>query len=47
MEHGQGSGVAVLCMCEMRVWILFVYCRSRYLRVVFWRIPVHLRCTQC
>ena len=31
---GPGSGGMVLCLCEIRVWILCVDGRSRYLCIV-------------
>ena len=34
-------------MGGLRVWILCVAGRSRYLCIMHGRIPAHLRCTQC
>ena len=37
----------MLCLCEVRVWIICVDGRSRYMCIVLGGYLQHLRCTQC
>ena len=46
LDQGPEGGV-VLCLCEMRVWSLLCRWQVKVSVYCSWRIPAHLRCTQC